>query len=65
MLCRNVLISLDASVRAAVQRKLAGALRRGGVLLLGRSEWLPAPARLGLAPAGPHAYRKEAACGPT
>lgn len=65
VLCRNVLIYLEASVRSAVHRKLAAVLRRGGVLLLGRSEWLPDPARLGLAPAGPHAYRKEAACGPT
>ena len=65
VLCRNVLIYLDGGVRPAVHHKLAAVLRRGGVLLLGRSEWLPAPARLGLAPAGPHAYRKEAACGPT
>ena len=65
VLCRNVLIYLEASVRSAVHRKLAAVLRRGGVLLLGRSEWLPDPGRLGLAPAGPHAYRKAAACEPT
>lgn len=64
VLCRNVLIYLEASVRSAVHGKLAATLRRGGVLLLGRSEWLPDPARLGLAPAGPHAYRKEVSCGP-
>jgi chemotaxis protein methyltransferase CheR len=65
VLCRNVLIYLDTSVRSTVYRKLAGVLRRGGVLLLGRSEWLAEPAPLGLVPAGPHAYRKEAACEPT
>lgn len=59
VLCRNVLIYLDVSVRSAVYRKLAGVLRRGGVLLLGRSEWLTEPAPLGLVPAGPHAYRKD------
>ena len=65
VLCRNVLIYLDSSARAAVHRKLAGALRRGGVLLLGRSEWLLDPAPLGLVPVAPHAYRKETACEPT
>lgn len=65
VLCRNVLIYLDSSARAMVHRKLAAALRRGGVLLLGRSEWLPDPAPLGLVPVAPHAYRKETACEPT
>lgn len=63
VLCRNVLIYLDTGARSAVQRKLAGALRRGGVLLLGRSEWLADPEPLGLVPAGPHAYRKPDAYG--
>jgi chemotaxis methyl-accepting protein methylase len=58
VLCRNVLIYLDPGARSGVYRKLAGALRRGGVLLLGRSEWLADPWSLGLVPAGPHAYRK-------
>lgn len=62
LLCRNVLIYLDTRARVAVYRKLAAALRRGGVLLLGRSEWLLDPVPLGLVLVAPHAYRKEAAC---
>ena len=65
VLCRNVLIYLDSSAQLAVHRKLAAALRRGGVLLLGRSEWLLDPGPLGLVPVAPHAYRKETACEPT
>ena len=38
------------------------ALRRGGILMLGRCEQLLSPGPLRLAPAGPHLYRKVAAC---
>jgi chemotaxis protein methyltransferase CheR len=38
VLCRNVLIYFDAATAAAVLRRLAGALRPGGVLVLGPVE---------------------------
>jgi chemotaxis protein methyltransferase CheR len=63
VLCRNVAIYLAAGAQQALHAKLAAALRRGGVLLLGRAERLLRPEQLGLAEAAPHAYRKEAACG--
>lgn len=63
VLCRNVAIYLAAGAQQALHATLAAALRRGGVLLLGRSERLLRPEQFGLAPPAPHAYRKEAACG--
>ena len=62
VLCRNVAIYLSAAAQQALHAKLAGALRRGGVLLLGRSEWLLRPEQFALTAAAPHAYRKGAAC---
>ncbi len=59
VLCRNVGIYLAPRARAELQRTLAAALARDGVLLLGRSERLEAPAALGLEQLGPNAYRRD------
>lgn len=61
VLCRNVAIYFEPSAQQAVHAKLAGALRRGGMLMLGQCEQLLRPGPLGLAPAGPHMYRKAGA----
>ena len=60
VLCRNVAIYLSAEAKQGLHERLAGALATGGVLLLGRSERLSDPVRLGLEPVAPHAYRKVA-----
>ncbi len=59
VLCRNVVIYLTPAARQAVHASLSRALRPGGILLLGRSERLVDPWRLGLESAGPHAYRRR------
>ncbi|SRR6266567_3975445 len=59
ILCRNLAIYLAPEPKRALHEGLAGALARGGVLLLGRSERISDPERLGLRRAGPHAYVKE------
>lgn len=59
ILCRNVAIYLTPSAKDALHEKLARALAPDGVLLLGRSERLGVPARLGLERLGPHAYRRR------
>ncbi len=56
--CRNVAIYLTREARDALHATLAAAVRPSGVLLVGRSEWVPRPAELGLEQAGPHAYRR-------
>jgi chemotaxis protein methyltransferase CheR len=61
VLCRNVAIYLGASAKHSLHESLAGALARGGVLLLGRSERLSRPRALGLTRIGPNLYRKDAA----
>jgi chemotaxis protein methyltransferase CheR len=58
VLCRNVLIHLAPDARDRVLDRIAGAMRPGGVLLLGRSERIARPAERGLRAAGPHAYRR-------
>lgn len=58
VLCRNVAIYLDRGARDALHARLAGALGRGGTLLLGRSERIGDPAAAGLERAGPNAYRR-------
>lgn len=60
ILCRNVAIYLSPAAKRILHESLAGALVPGGVLLLGRSERLPAPASMGLERVGPHAYRRPA-----
>lgn len=60
VLCRNLAIYLAPAARDALHVRLAGALSRGGVLMLGRSERIADPGALGLRQAGPHAYRRPA-----
>ena len=59
ILCRNLAIYLAPEPKRALHQRLAGALARGGVLLLGRSERISDPQQLGLRRAAPHAYVKE------
>jgi len=58
ILCRNVAIYFTPAAKAALHRKLAGALAPGGVLVLGRSERLSDPAALGLRRIEPHMYER-------
>ncbi len=60
VLCRNLAIYLAPEPKRLLHERLAGALARGGVLLLGRSERISNPERLGLRRTAPHAYVKEA-----
>ena len=60
VLCRNVAIYLSPPAKDRLQETLAQALAPGGILLLGRSERIAEPKRLGLERIGPHAYRKRA-----
>jgi chemotaxis protein methyltransferase CheR len=59
ILCRNLAIYLTPEAKQALHERLAGALARGGFLLLGRSERISAPERLGLRRVAPHAYTKD------
>jgi chemotaxis protein methyltransferase CheR len=59
ILCRNLAIYLAPEPKRALHERLAEALARGGVLLLGRSERISDPERLGLRRVAPHAYVKE------
>jgi chemotaxis protein methyltransferase CheR len=59
ILCRNVAIYFDRDAKRRVYDSLAGALAPGGVLVLGRSERLDAPAALGVRPIGAHAYVRD------
>jgi chemotaxis protein methyltransferase CheR len=58
VVCRNVAIYMTEPARATLRETLVPSLADGGHLLLGRSERLVDQARLGLAPAGPHLYRR-------
>jgi chemotaxis protein methyltransferase CheR len=58
IVCRNVAIYLAPHAKAALHETLARALARDGVLLLGRTERLHDPARLGLVRVAPNAYRR-------
>jgi chemotaxis protein methyltransferase CheR len=60
VLCRNVAIYLRADAKERLHERLARALAPGGVLLLGRSESIVAPERIGLEWVAPHAYRRTA-----
>ncbi len=60
VVCRNVGIYFTREARARLRDLLAAALTPGGVLLLGRSERLTDPRRLGLEPYAAHAYRRAA-----
>jgi chemotaxis protein methyltransferase CheR len=61
VLCRNVAIYFEPPAQRGLHAKLAGALRPGGMLMLGAYEQLLAPGQFGLAGAGPHLYQKVAA----
>jgi chemotaxis protein methyltransferase CheR len=61
ILCRNLAIYLAPEPKRFLHETLAGALARGGVLLLGRSEAIFNPERLGLRRVAPHAYVREVA----
>jgi chemotaxis protein methyltransferase CheR len=58
ILCRNLAIYLAPDAKRALHATLAQTLAVGGVLMLGRSETLSAPATLGLECIAPHAYRR-------
>jgi len=58
VLCRNVAIYLEPEAQAAVHAKLVAALRAGGFLMLGASETLLRPERLGLERVSRHVFRK-------
>ena len=60
VLCRNVAIYLNRGAKQELLRHLAAALAPGGFLLLGRSESVIEPARLGLTRCAPHTYRSTA-----
>ncbi len=60
VLCRNVAIYMAPGARVRLHRTLAGALPAGGVLVLGRTERLAAPEKLGLERIAPHTYRRLA-----
>jgi chemotaxis protein methyltransferase CheR len=60
VLCRNVAIYLRPEAKQRLHASLAAALAPGGVLLVGRSERLAEPGRIGLEPLQPHAYRRMA-----
>jgi chemotaxis protein methyltransferase CheR len=58
ILCRNTVIYFNEDVRDALHERLALALRPGGVLVVGATERVSAPAQLGLSAAAPFTYRK-------
>jgi chemotaxis protein methyltransferase CheR len=61
ILCRNLAIYLAPAAKRALHEVLAEALARGGFLLLGRSERISDPERIGLRRIAPHAYMREVA----
>jgi chemotaxis protein methyltransferase CheR len=58
VLCRNTVIYFKKDVRDALHMRLAGALRPGGVLVVGATERISAPHAVGLELVGPFTYRK-------
>jgi chemotaxis methyl-accepting protein methylase len=50
VLCRNVLLYFDESLRKKALDRLAAVLERGGALMIGPSESLPAAARTAFGP---------------
>jgi chemotaxis protein methyltransferase CheR len=61
VLCRNVAIYLERPARSDLHEKLVSALRPGGFLMLGASETLLQPQRLGLEAVGRHVFRRVGA----
>ena len=60
ILCRNLAIYLHPEDREGLLRRLASALAPGGVLMLGRSERISDPHRIGLDDEAEHCYRRTA-----
>jgi chemotaxis protein methyltransferase CheR len=60
ILCRNVVIYFTDTARDDVHARLAAALRPGGYLMIGATERVMDPRRIGLEPAYPFIYRKAA-----
>jgi chemotaxis protein methyltransferase CheR len=58
VLCRNTVIYFTDEVRDALHGRLATALRPGGVLVVGATERVTDPHRLGLEIVAPFTYRK-------
>jgi chemotaxis protein methyltransferase CheR len=58
VLCRNTVIYFTDEVRNALHARLAGTLRRGGVLVVGGTERVGDPGQLGLELIAPFTYRK-------
>jgi chemotaxis protein methyltransferase CheR len=58
ILCRNVVIYFTDDARDDVHARLAQALRPGGYLMIGATERVMNPRRIGLEPAFPFIYRK-------
>jgi chemotaxis protein methyltransferase CheR len=58
ILCRNTVIYFTRQVRDDLHRRLAAALRPGGVLVVGATERVLDAGALGLASAGPFTYRR-------
>ncbi len=61
VLCRNVVIYFTDAARDTVHANIAKALRPGGYLMVGSTERVADPKRLGLEPAHPFIYRKTTA----
>jgi chemotaxis protein methyltransferase CheR len=58
VLCRNTVIYFTEEVRDALHARLATALRPGGALVVGATERVVDPERLGLESVAPFTYRK-------
>jgi chemotaxis protein methyltransferase CheR len=58
IMCRNTVIYFSAPVRNEVHARLAASLRHGGYLMVGATERVTEPARLGLELAFPFIYRR-------
>ena len=58
-MCRNTVIYFTEEVRDALHARLADALRPGGYLVVGTTERVADPRRLGLDLAHPFIYRKS------
>jgi chemotaxis protein methyltransferase CheR len=58
VLCRNTVIYFNEDVRDALHKRLADALRPGGVLVVGATERVTAPGAIGLQAMAPFTYRK-------
>ena len=56
VICRNVVIYFTEEAKATVHRRLADALRPGGVLFVGATEAILRPSRFGLSADGPGLY---------